>query len=227
MTSTDDFIQDYDRVLRAAAVRLAAGEKPRRHWGRRLVVAGALAATIVVAVVIAGSNIASDERPAEDPSRPDAAAFGVLDNEPVSIPSALRRALSEDAAIRRAGIRWGDARRATVRHGVTVYVLPGDGRLCLLVTADDLGTGLSCEDMTAAGGGMLMTRIARGAGTIVAGVVPDGVSSVSLVGEGREASVDGNAFVLPLGDGAGTLEWRGAAGRHSVELPATPTAAGS
>jgi hypothetical protein len=224
MNTTDDFLADYEGLLREAAGRLARGARPRRSRRPTLRVLAPLAAIGVTAVLVIA--LPAVLRPdARDSTGAGAPPFSVLDRPAgETIPGPLVSALAEDAAVREAGPRWSEGRWAAERTGVSVALVPAAAQLCLVVAAEDFGTEFTCAGIANAGAGELMVRIARGDGSIVAGAMPDGVTSVSL-GD-RVAPVDGNAYVLSAGDESGQLTWDdGAGGRGATELPPSPVAA--
>lgn len=129
--------------------------------------------------------------------RPDASAAAVLkvlrrvqsscDAIPAEVSGSVTNASGANPAL---------ARRARGLRGGAAWVVPGSGDVCLIAEAKS-GTngGASCAADEAADSGVLTleTRSAQAPGVIfVAGMVPDGVSNVTLTLEG------GTTQVLPV-----------------------------
>jgi hypothetical protein len=216
VNTTDDFLSDYEILLRQAASRLENGRPRARTRPLR-----AVAAVAVVTAVVLFISTRTPDRPLPQP----VASFSVFERSRAasdSVPAERVAQLSEDAAVR--GLRWSEARRAIVAHGFAAYLVPARDEICLLADGRS-GAGLACAPVAAAARGELSLRIADGEATTTVGVMPDGVSTVTVTG-GPPARVRGNAFVVPSGAGPGRLSWTDAAGEHTTDLPPNPLSAG-
>jgi hypothetical protein len=180
----------YDAIARSDAV--GATSPPRWRRRRRLRVGGA---ALVAVVAITGAALAASgtlspgpiglgqyfagqrTRPATRVDPAQAAAFAIL-RRPLTpgdaIPPSLRSAVEAGAY----GANYALARRARdLPAGVTAWVVPGNGSLCLFANG-----GATCgPDLRPRG-----LAIESGSNTIdphresITGLVPDGVASVTI-----------------------------------------------
>jgi hypothetical protein len=177
-----------------------------------LLSAGAIAAMLVaVAIVSQPGHTDPSSATSVDPGL--ARAFAVLRGPAVTDdadkPGSLDRLIATGQA---GGANPGLARRAVTADGTVFYVVPGDGTLCLAA----VGAG-SCDraEKAEASGLILSSKLGTDpqASVRVQGVVPDGVSSVTIAGDGvsKEIAVHDNAFAY-LGPNVTSVSWKGQAG---------------
>lgn len=167
------------------------------------------AAAVTAAAVLGGGGAAavaqlSGSEPAEPQARPNAiitevdadqlAAFGVLRGE----SGAAADLTPEAAALVDTGLGPDVGASATLARdagqapdGTELYVVPGQGWLCL-VTGDG-GGGCNRTADVIAGYGLTLQR--QGDLVAIAGLVPDGVSAVEIRGPDASAVVDVSANV--------------------------------
>jgi hypothetical protein len=87
------------------------------------------------------------------------------------------RLLKDGQENSRFGLNAGLARQLAVRDGHSIWLMPGNGFVCIGARGPgDTGMGASCNTDDAARAGALTT----GDGTNVFGIVPDGVRSVTV-----------------------------------------------
>jgi hypothetical protein len=135
----------------------------------------------------------------------EAAAFSVL-RQPLTaadaMPSAESTSLSDSSVVGALGGNLSLARDAQAPNAVgTAWIVPGDGAVCMIpygyaTNGAGIGGG-SCTDDAAATSGQLQTisGSVRAPGiALVSGLVPDGVSSVTL------HLADGSTDVLSVND---------------------------
>ena len=181
----------------------------RTKWFSGACVAACLAAGGVVAGAGAGASGPQDPDESQ-PAAAEAAPVSSIQPDQADELAQLRRARSSDDAL---PPRWGQdltgdggdeehfgANPALSRRtGPGVWLVPGDGFVCVAnTTPDDGGMGLGCATPEDVDRGLLAPSDVDANGNgVVTGVVPDGVDRVTLVdrdGSTRTAAVDRNTY---------------------------------
>ncbi|MBA2513600.1 MAG: hypothetical protein H0V26_04610 [Solirubrobacterales bacterium] len=118
------------------------------------------------------------------------------------------------------------SRRVARSADGAVFLVPGDGGICMVTTRSETVGGRACVTTgTALRDGLTFTQAAtRAGGRRVEGVVPDGVARVELSSESesRLLSIDvcDNGFSIGVTSGeATTLRWLGESNAVMRELP--------
>jgi hypothetical protein len=123
------------------------------------------------------------------------------------------------------GANAGLARRAGSSTAAELYVVPARGFLCL-VTADGVA---SCNRSQAARDGYVVSARSTGPGiTGLAGMVPDGVRSVHVVGEGHDVEVatEANTWALNVDFAPAAVRWSDGGVEAEVPVHAPPAPSG-
>ncbi|HWM09146.1 MAG TPA: hypothetical protein VNO82_07370, partial [Solirubrobacteraceae bacterium] len=111
---------------------------------------------------------------------------------------------------RELGIEWEGIRRAVVYDGFSVYLVPSRDGVCLVPDSPRTGTGLFCRSRDIALAGKLSEPISDRDTRVIVGVVPDGVTEVTVEDDSvRRVPVEGNAYVARVGDGTARISWGG------------------
>jgi len=199
----------------------AVSRHTRGRWLIALVVCAGAASS---GVAVLGGGVAAQADAVQPPAGPvigppvpvvtsvnpsDAAAIGLL-RAPVTandaVPAAVAAAANVDGITAAYGVNFALARQANGLTDGQAWVVPGDGALCLVVRGDvpgvqDANGSDSCGTAPEAVDGHMATVAlsARAPGwLLVAGVVPDGVSDVTmhLAGGARvEVAVHDNVYL--------------------------------
>jgi hypothetical protein len=148
-------------------------------------------------------------------------AQGADDAIPASTPVALSQSSGANVAL---------ARRVKGDHGAEAWLIPGTGSLCLLaqLAADHIG-GAACTTRAATSAGELVLQSASShlpGAELVAGVVPDGVSSimVNIANQpGITVPVHENVYLVLVHGAATSLRAIGPAGPIQIDTSATST----
>lgn len=191
------------------------------------------AGSAVAAAQLAGSDTADPEqRPNAELTAIQTAQsedFAVLRGDAGSAatlsPAAtalLSRVLTGDVGASAALARYA----RTGVDGEARYVVPGRGWICLV---SDAGRG-GCNRTAAVVEGYGMGAYRTGAGTVLEGVVPDGVSAVEVVGDGAasaQVSVQANVWTASVTFTPTAVRWIGAdAVVHEVPVGPVPAPGG-
>lgn len=172
-------------------------------------------------------------QPITAPDSAQVALFGVLrraaqpsDAVPDGVRAHIAAAMGPDV-----GVNPGLARRALrTALGEELYVVPGRGWVCLASSAG--AAGCAPTDQVALGYAVTLQRIPSG--VRLGGLVPDGVTTVTIrgaAGESATASAEGNAWRADVAFDPASVAWArgGASGEVSVPVsvpPAQPAAGG-
>jgi hypothetical protein len=205
------------------------------------------AALVVAIASLAGSAGATEALAPAAPAPPAAAdphvhaaqPVGAADSAQVAQLAVLRRAgRSEDAvpeSVRATianglgpdvGANPGLARRALrTALGEDLYVVPGRGWVCLVSSGGP--AGCTPTDQIAQGYAVTLQRVPSG--IRLGGLVPDGVSTVTIrgaAGESATATADGNAWRADVAFEPASVAWTraGTSGEVSVPVYAPPPA---
>ena len=205
----------------------------RKHFTR-----GAAVAAVCLAAAGAVSAVADDPEPATS-------ELAAMDNPTTSAVqwaqarrfAELRRDRQGDDAMpghwrerlaRHAGRRWGSNPDLSRRVAPGVWLIPGDGYVCLAnVTPRDGALGFGCATPAEVEQGFLQPSDlnTQGAG-VVTGVMADGVESVTLVdldGSSREVAVDHNVYRAPVDANIKEVRWKDALGVERARYMAWQT----
>jgi hypothetical protein len=199
----------------------------RMKWFSGAGVAACLAAGGVVAG--AGAGTSDPVRTAEPEAlAADAAPVQSIEPEQAGEIGELRRSRTTDDALPpRWGAtltddgsdesHWGANPALSRRTGPGVWIVPGDGYVCVANTApDDGGMGLGCATPDDVDRGLLAPSDVDANGNgVVTGVVPDGVDRVTLVdrdGSTRSADVDRNTYRAAIDANLKEVRFTGADG---------------
>jgi hypothetical protein len=112
-----------------------------------------------------------------------------IDALPASVEGMLERGGGQSAA---SGIDWSDARRV----GPGMWLAGAGTNVCLFIDTGSAGMGLSCGPADGIADGNLLITGAWGGASHTDGVVPNGVSSVTM------HFTDGSTQVVPVTDNA-------------------------
>jgi hypothetical protein len=179
----------------AGAMGVGRVRAARRRAG--LLLLASIAVTVVVAVI---SETGHSEPPV---AAGLAQSFAVLRAPAVGEGADRLGTLGANPAL---------AHRAVTADGTVLYLAPGDGTLCLAV----VGAGICGSAEKAKSSGLVVSSKlgTDPRGTVrVQGVVPDGVTTVTIAGDGvsRQITVQDNAFAY-RGPNVATISWAGRAG---------------
>jgi hypothetical protein len=228
----------------APAVPALAPRAPRRLREARRARPRWLLVALALLIVDAGpAAIATRGRqgPGPVPPRPggalaltpdpaDTAAFAILrrpqtatDQVPLELPIGLSGA---------SGANLGLARHASGAGGAEAWVVPGRGSMCLISAwPANRGGGASCQPNTAAIAGRLEVSSGsrRAPGTdFIAGLVPDGVSSITVNlpgGRTDTARVRENVYLIAVSGTPESVTFTGTHGVVKLEGVALPRGA--
>lgn len=158
------------------------------------------------------------------PSRAEVSSFSVL-----SLPASAGGVPQELQAgggayvLSRLGANTALARNVTVGAG-TATVIPGNGYLCLhAVSVDGQLGGMDCVPTAkaVAGGDLLETGAIGAGGELIAGLVPDGVTSVTVNfsdGHTQNVTVTNNVYMVTITQAASSLQFAGPTGTSVMQL---------
>jgi hypothetical protein len=196
----------------------------RRRLAVTVVALGALAVSGVAAVAQDGETAPGQgvaQVTSIDPEARDAMAM--LDSTRTAtdaLPAAVARPLDENADF---GMNPDLSRLAIGNATRSVYVIPADGHVCAALASGD-STNLSCpETAQVADGTSGATTVTVDGGSIaIYGIVPDGVSTVTVktgTSTSTAVGVDHNAYytVVPGGTALRSVSYTGPSGE--VEFP--------
>jgi hypothetical protein len=201
---------------------------------RAFLLALALLAAVAAVATGAGGTPATQSQAPERGQPPvagvepdQAAAFSVLrrgrsssDELPSAAAAAIARGPQGDL-----GANPGLARRAGTSTAAELYVVPARGSLCL-VTGDG---AMACNRSQAARDGYVLSLRETGPGVIgLAGMVPDGVGSVRVMGAGNDVEVatEANTWALNVGFEPTAVRWSDGGGETEVPVHVPPAAGG-
>lgn len=203
--------------------------------------AAAGVAVVVAGVAIAGIAVAAQSgdttqqrfaqatvaaQPSTMPSE-EAAAFGILRASSQAVPDAVTDAFAH--APQYAGAfapnpKLARALKQTNPYtGTAPWVVPADGGLCLYVPDTDGTSATTCNTLDEAkAGGLHLVLAPFGKASYVVGIVPDGVTSVSVTnadGSSVRLPVNGNTYGIRSADARSI-----AVGKTVVKVPQAPAA---
>ena len=117
--------------------------------------------------------------------------------------------------------RWGSNPDLARRVAPGVWLVPGDGFVCVAnVTPRDGALGFGCATPAAVEQGLLQPSDVNGRGEgVLTGVMVDGVESVTIVdkdGSRRQVEVDRNVYRAPVDGQTKEVRWVDAAGVERV-----------
>ncbi len=156
-------------------------------------------------------------RVASSESTVTAAKFSVL-------RSAVTGADALDASIRLSGapVDRTQSHRVAVSSGLfSAWIVPGPNTLCVAVTERG-GAGAACNPLALASRGLAMTLGGSAGTNLVLGVVPDGVTGVTLhmkSGQTYPLSVHGNAYTARVAGATDSVTYTDAGGPFTQPLP--------
>jgi hypothetical protein len=202
----------------------------RAKWFGGLCVAACLGA----GGVVAGAGADGNDAPAPTPEYAAAGAAPVSAVEPDQAREIgeLRRGRTADDALPSRwkddltdpsgeGGHWGANPSLARRTAPGVWIVPGDGYVCVANTTPGEGSlGFGCATPEDVDRGLLAPSDvdANGKG-VLTGVVPDGVGNVTLVdrdGSTRQAAVDNNTYSVAIDAGLKEVRFTGSDGAERV-----------
>ena len=154
------------------------------------------------------------------------ATFSALKAASGQVPDQVRRWITESDFYGKFGLNVSLARgRLTTASSQPVWIIPGNGYLCLWMADPADAGGLVCETTEeAAAGQLVFTQLRPGEPTkTVVALVPDDVSQVEFVSDHRSqaVSVDGN-LAASSREAPGQLQYKAPFGDVTVPLPEIP-----
>jgi len=156
--------------------------------------------------------------------------FDVLDRSRAAqdvMPPAVAGAIGP-GAVGRFGANPDLSRKGAARGNAAVFVVPGRDAVCLAIKDGPDGGGAGCAAAADADGGNLLTSVSEQPAdgplhVVVAGLVPDGVATVTLTtrdGDSHQAAVNGNTFLFELSSQVpDAVSWDGPDGPHHQTVP--------
>lgn len=183
----------------------------RKKWFGGVAVATCLAVgTVGVIVAGAGADAGLGRSPVPEALTADREPVAAIDPKQAEAIGQLRRSRTTDDALPTSWAEeltdgengpghWGANPSLSRRTAPGVWVVPGDGYVCLAnSTPDSGGMGFGCATMEDLGRGLLAPSDVDANGNgILTGVLPDGVDRVTLVdldGSSRTAEVERNTY---------------------------------
>jgi hypothetical protein len=135
-----------------------------------------------------------------------------------ALPGRWQRGLADNTS---AGRRFGANVALSRRAAPGVWLVPGDGFVCVAYVSPADGTlGFSCVTPSQVDEGLLQpASLDKDGAGVVTGVMPDGVSSVTLVdrdGSSRHAAVDRNVYRAAVDADLQDVRWTDAGGVDHV-----------
>lgn len=183
--------------------------------------AAAVGAVVVTGVAAGGIAVAAQsgdttqqrlaqtqaEQPSTIPSD-EAASFGILRTAEQTVPDAVTEAFAHTPEYAGAFAPNPKLARALAQTnpytGTSPWLVAADGGLCLYVPDTDGSSAVTCNTLDEAKAGELHLVLAPfGRASYVVGVVPDGVTSVSVSnadGSSARLPVNGNTYALRSAD---------------------------
>lgn len=175
------------------------------QWSVRLLIAAALLTPLVI-MIMRGSRTHSGRQPSEQGPTKSLDQVGATTRFPIfATPSeALPPEVRNTIGNRLAAMRWMKAPKNPGLQDPGVWVVPGDGRLCIIEHQPSQAVALSCTTMHDAERRGLATAMVRESEfgipglRVVVGVVPDGVQQVAVYTRGTivRTPVVGGVFDL-------------------------------
>ncbi len=201
----------------------------RLHASRTIVALAAAAVVTGVAILAVASPGQHNGLTTAYASAEAAANVSVLDRPPTgtdTLPSRLQLSLDHVPAVPNEAA----SRKASQRGGIGSYVVPtSDGGICLALddVADGYGT-TSCGTAADVNAGRVFSVSSGPNGRLlVAGVVPDGVSSVGVSyvdGTSADVTVEGNTFQILGTAQPSRIAWSSETGSGGYTFPRLPAA---
>lgn len=163
-----------------------------------------------------------------------AAHFGILRravgaSDAVEFGPGMRDNFDAQSAVRNWGLNVAEARRGQATNGSQVWVAPATNLICLLSELPDQAVAVpatTCQTLTSALQGKALLVVGSAPKIQIAGIVPDGVDSVTISfddGSSAVAPVQDNTYVATVARPTASVKFDTPAG--PVEL-AAPSADG-